>query len=335
MCNAAAVENENALSRRRFLQAGTFVASLALPTWVRAELSKLSAPVKIGLIADLHHYVIHDGPQRLAAFLEAMEQEQPDAIMQLGDFAYPSAENEPVTSAFANAHPRSLHVLGNHDVDDGHSFEEVVRLWKMKGRYYTQDVGGLELIVLDGNEKPPGHQSGYPAHIGPEQLAWLEATLQRLTGPAVVVSHQPLAGPASVDNAPQVQDVLNTAADKILLAVNGHTHIDHVVRSGKIMCLHVNSASYYWVGGSYRHASYPGPIHAAHPYIEYTCPYSDPLFTTLTINPGAGRIDVQGRRSVWVGKSPAELGRDSNPVLTDGEEIVPQIRARSLHPAPA
>lgn len=321
-------------TRRRFLQAGTVAASAALPRWARAAVGKLPSPVKIGLIADLHHDVMHDGPQRLAAFLEFARQQQPDAIVQLGDFAYPNAANQAVADAFAAAHPRALNVLGNHEIDDGHTFDEVARLWNMKGRYYAEDVAGLRLIVLDGNEKPPGHKSGYPAYIGLEQLAWLESELSKLDGPALVLSHQPLAGPACVDNSAQVQQVLDTAADKIVLAVNGHTHIDHVVRAGKVACLHVNSASYYWVGGDYRHPSYPKDIHAAHPYIEYTCPYEKPLFTMLSIDPDAGRVTVQGRQSQWVGKSPAELGRDSNPTLTDGEEICPKIRNRSLHPTP-
>ena len=61
------------------------------------------------------------------------------------------------------AHPRALHVLGNHDIDGGHSFDEVVKLWKMKGRYYTENIQGLNLVVLDGNEKPADHKGGYPS----------------------------------------------------------------------------------------------------------------------------------------------------------------------------
>ena len=55
---------------------------IALP-----KLHKLEKPIKIGLITDLHHDVMHDGFQRLDAFLKAMKAEQPDAIMQLGHLA--------------------------------------------------------------------------------------------------------------------------------------------------------------------------------------------------------------------------------------------------------
>ena len=318
-------------TRRGFLQtAGVLGTFLALPGYVTANLRRLKTPVKIGLIADLHHDVMHDGPQRLAVFLKAMKAEKPDVVMQLGDFAYPNAKNRPFTEAFSKAHPRALHVLGNHDIDDGHSFEQVVKLWDMQGRYYTETIAGLDLVVLDGNEKPLNHQGGYPAHIGPQQLEWLQSQLKQLDGPVIVFCHQPLAGPSSIDNADQVQKILNAAADKILLTVNGHTHIDHLVRVGKVINLHINSASYYWVGGSHRHRSYPGEIHAAYPFIEYTCPYKQSLFTTLTIDPATGRIYLKGGETHWVGKSPAELGLDSHPDLTDGEEICPRIRSRSL-----
>jgi hypothetical protein len=235
-----------------------------------------------------------------------------------------------VTKAFENAHPKALHVLGNHEIDGGHSFDEVAKLWGMKGRYYTENVNGLDLIVLDCNEKPKNHKRGYPAHVGQEQLEWLEKQLKALKGPLLVISHQPLAGPGSIDNAGEVQALLNAAADKVLLAVNGHTHIDHVARAGKLSYLHVNSASYKWVGGSHRNKSYPAEVHSKFRWIEYTCPYRESLFATLTIDPANGRIDVKGRESQWVGKSPSQLSIPTKYGLTNGKEICPKIRNRQL-----
>ena len=320
--------------RRDFIRTtGVVATSVILPRQVMASLANIKTPIKLGMIADLHQDVMHDGPARLKAFLDAMKEEKPDALLQLGDFAYPTKKNEMVTKAFEKAHPMPLHVLGNHEIDDGHSFDEVAKLWGMKGRYYTENVNGLELIVLDGNEKPEKHKGGYPAHIGEKQLEWLAEQLKTLKGPILVISHQPLAGPSSIDNAKEVQALLNAAADKVLLAINGHTHIDHVARAGKFSCLHVNSASYKWVGGSYRNKSYPAEVHSKFPWVEYTCPYRDSLFTTLAIDPANGRIDVKGRESRWVGKSPSQLGIAAKPDLTDGKEICPKIRSRRIGPA--
>ena len=319
------------LPRRHFFRAtGVVGTSILLPRQVMAALGKIKKPIKLGMIADLHQDVMHDGPARLKVFLDAMKEEKPDALVQLGDFAYPTKKNDVVTKAFEKAHPRTLHVLGNHEIDGGHSFDAVAKLWGMKGRYYTENVNGLDLVVLDGNEKPKNHKGGYPKHIGQKQLEWLEKQLKTLKGPILVISHQPLAGPGSIDNAGDVQALLDAAADKVLLAVNGHTHIDHVARAGKLSYLHVNSASYKWVGGNYRHESYSKEIHEKHPSISYTCPYRDSLFTTITVDSGNSTIHVKGCRSSWVGKSPAELGFDMNPSLTNGEEIAPRIRDREI-----
>ena len=149
--------------RRDFIRStGVLGTSILLPREVMSALSKIKSPIKLGLIADLHQDVMHDGPARLKAFLDTMKKEKPDALLQLGDFAYPSKKNEVVTKAFAKAHPKALHVLGNHEIDGGHSFDQVAKLWGMKGRYYTENVNGLDLIVLDANEKPKGHKRGYP-----------------------------------------------------------------------------------------------------------------------------------------------------------------------------
>ena len=319
------------LPRRDFFRStGVVATSILLPRQVMAALSKIKKPIKLGMIADLHQDVMHDGPARLKVFLDAMKEEKPDALLQLGDFAYPTKKNEVVAKAFEKAHPRALHVLGNHEIDGGHSFDQVAKLWGMKGRYYTENVNGLDLVVLDCNEKPKNHKRGYPAHIGQKQLEWLAKQLKTLKGPILVISHQPLAGPGSIDNAGEVQTLLEAAADKVLLAVNGHTHIDHVARVGRISYLHVNSASYKWVGGSHRNKSYPAEVHSKFRWVEYTCPYRDSLFATLTIAPDNGRIEVKGRESQWVGKSPSQLAIPTKYGLTNGKEICPKIRSRQL-----
>ena len=319
------------LPRRDFFRAtGVVGTSILLPRQVMAALGKIKKPIKLGMIADLHQDVMHDGPARLKAFLDAMKEEKPDALIQLGDFAYPTKKNEAVTKAFGNAHPKALHVLGNHEIDGGHSFDQVAKLWGMKGRYYIETVNGLDLVVLDGNEKPKNHKGGYPKYVGQKQLEWLAKQLKTLKGPILVISHQPLAGPGSIDNAEEVQALLNTATDKVLLAVNGHTHIDHVARAGKLSYLHVNSASYKWVGGSHRNKSYPPEVHSKFRWIEYTCPYRDSLFATLTLDPAKGRIELKGRESQWVGKSPSQLAIPTKYGLTNGKEICPKIRSRHL-----
>ena len=123
--------------------------SILLPDAVSASLKKIKNVVKLGVISDLHQDVMHDGPSRLNEFLMAMKKEKPDALIQLGDFAYPTKKNEIITKVFGEAHSKSLHVLGNHEIDGGHSFQDVAKIWGMKGRYYTENINGIDLIVLD------------------------------------------------------------------------------------------------------------------------------------------------------------------------------------------
>lgn len=323
------------LPRRRFLHTvgkvmGAVACSLALPASARAATTRLTKPIRLGLIADLHHDVMHDAPARLAAFLKEMAINPPDAIIQLGDFAQGKAKNRPFVKQFQEAHPVALHVIGNHDTDSGVSFEQLLQEWGMKSRYYRHDVEGLRLLVLDGNEKPPEHKGGYPSHIGPEQIEWLKKELKSHAGPFLIFCHQPLAGPSAIDNAEQVQKILNDAADRIILTINGHTHIDDLIQTGNVAHLHINSASYQWVGGNHRHLSYPAEIHAANPWIEYTCPYRDPLFTTLTFDPESGEVQLEGRKSAWVGKSPEQVGVANQPGVVDGQQVVAEIRPRKI-----
>ena len=323
---------DSSLTRRRFLNTATIASlTLALPRVSLAATRTLDKPVQLGLIADLHHDVMHDGMDRLEAFLKGMSASKPDAIVQLGDFAYPRPENKDVIDRFNEAHNRSLHVIGNHDTDAGFTKRNCIDVWGMPRRYYTQNVAGLQLLVLDGNDGgSPTHKGGYVSYIGKEQVKWLKEQLETLDGPIIVLSHQPLAGASAIDNADELQTILGDAADKVILAINGHSHIDEVIRIKNVTYMHVNSASYKWVGGNYLHQSYSEEIHKKHPWISYTCPYRDSLFATLTVDPKDLAIRVEGIRSSWVGKSPAELGIEPHSGLTNGEEIAPLIRDQEI-----
>lgn len=323
---------DGAVSRRSFLGAAAMTSlTLALPRISAAAARTLDKPVRIGLIADLHHDVMHDGNDRMKAFLERMSASEPDAIIQLGDFAYPRPENSDVIELFNKGHAQSLHVIGNHDTDSGFTKDNCIERWGMPARYYAQEVGGIQFLVLDANDTGSStHKGGYVSYVGKEQVAWLKRQLESGDGPITVVSHQPLAGPSAVDNADELQALLGDAADKVILAINGHSHIDEVIRVKDVNYMHVNSASYKWVGGNHQHESYAEGIHKEHPWISYTCPYRDSLFATLTVDPETSTIRVEGTRSSWVGDSPAELGIALGPGLKSGEQVVPMIRDREI-----
>jgi len=100
--------HDNPITRRGFIHATTATTlALTLPHTSIAALRSLDKPVRIGVIADLHHDVMHDGLERVQAFVNKMETIQPDALLQLGDFAYPNAKNSDVIQLFNQAHERT------------------------------------------------------------------------------------------------------------------------------------------------------------------------------------------------------------------------------------
>jgi len=319
-------------NRREFIS-GMLATGIVLqiPGRVMAMFPTKAKVIKAGLITDLHQDVIHNGSERLQAFLSHVKKIKPDFIMQMGDFAYPNDKNKALIDEFNQAHPIALHVIGNHDTDSGHTKEQCLRYWKMPARYYTKEINGVCFIILDGNDKgSPTHKGGYPSYINDEQKTWLQQQLKQIDKPIVIVCHQPLAGALAVDNAAEIQDILSAASDKILLAINGHTHIDCQLFIKGVNYVHMNSASYFWVGDKYKHNSYPEEIHKDHPWISYTCPYEEALFTTLTIDPSLGIIHIDGKKSNWVGQSPEQLNYVDATGLSAGKEIVPFISKRKI-----
>ncbi len=67
----------------------------------------------------------------------------------------------------------------------------------------------------------------------------------------MIISHQPIAGSYAIDNAEEIQKILSKHSDKVVLAMNGHTHIDLLIEVDDIPYLHINSASYHWLGSKY------------------------------------------------------------------------------------
>ncbi|HVM15376.1 MAG TPA: TIGR03767 family metallophosphoesterase [Egibacteraceae bacterium] len=127
--------------------------------------------------------------------------------------------------------------------------------------YYTRDVGGVRLVVLD-TVNPGGEASG---SIGASQLAWLEERLaeadrqQRLV---VLLSHHglrslsnplqapdPLAGPDGNDlprhTAAGVEPLV-AGHPSVVAWVNGHTHVNMIERRGQ-----------FWDIGTAAHIDWP------------------------------------------------------------------------------
>lgn len=105
-------------------------------------------PVRFGVFADLHQDIMHDGPDRIQAFIDQMNREQVDFIIQLGDLCFPKPENERILHIWNHFTGSKFHVIGNHDTDIS-SREAFMAFIGMEHNYYSFDFGDYHFVVLD------------------------------------------------------------------------------------------------------------------------------------------------------------------------------------------
>ncbi len=320
------------LDRRSFIKSTVLTSfSLALPSSILKVWAGQTENLRLGLITDLHRDVIHDADLRLQTFLEEVHRTEVHAKIQLGDFAIPKPANASFIAAFNQGNIPAYHVLGNHDLDEGYSKEQAIQAFGMPSAYYAKVIQGVRILILDGNDPgSPTTKGGYASYIGKEQQDWLNQQLEDSKEPVIVISHQPIAGIYTIDNSVEIQNLLSTHASKIILAVNGHAHVDQFLKVGGVSYLHLNSASYYWVGEKHRHLSMDADTHANYPSLSLTCPYAAVLFGVLTLDRKTKKLSLTGRKSSWIGPSPMELGYS---ILSPAEQemyLNPQISNREL-----
>jgi hypothetical protein len=320
------------LDRRSFIKSTVLTSfSLALPPSILKLWAGQTENLRLGLITDLHRDIIHDADLRLQTFLEEVHRTEVHAKIQLGDFAIPKPANASFIASFNQGNIPAYHVLGNHDLDEGHSKEQAIQAFGMPSAYYAKVIQGVRILVLDGNDPgSPTAKGGYASYIGKEQQDWLNQQLENSKEPVIVISHQPIAGIYTIDNSVEIQNLLSTHASKIILAVNGHAHVDQFLKVGGVSYLHLNSASYYWVGEKHRHLSMDANTHANYPSLSLTCPYAAVLFGVLTLDRKTKKLSLTGRKSSWIGPSPMELGYS---ILSPAEQemyLNPQISNREL-----
>ena len=216
-------------------------------------------------------------------------------------------------------------MLGNHDTDGGFTRQQAMDFWGMKSRYYSFDKSGYHFVVLDGNDPNPKPWSGYHRYIDRDQQEWLKNDLKNTTLNTFVFSHQTLENEdGGIDNQKEIRRILEDANKdagftKVVGSICGHHHTDYMTQINDIYYVQINSASYRWVGGDYQHVRYSKEIDEKYPWIKYTIPYKDPLFTFVEINP-KGYLTIEGRKTAFVGIEPKEMNLakrgSNNPVVS-------------------
>ena len=189
----------NPVHRRDFIKSTLLGGASFVTTWPvlangQAKKTDPSRPLRFGVIADIHKDVMHDADERLRVFIEQMEREKVDFILQLGDFCVPKEENLGFLKIWNTFKGPKYHVLGNHDTDDNGqgstTRERTMAYWGMPARFYSFDRGGVHFVVLDGNDRPADHKSGYPRFMASDQLEWLRKDLAATKKSTFIFVHQ-------------------------------------------------------------------------------------------------------------------------------------------------
>ncbi|MDO5979017.1 metallophosphoesterase family protein [Flavivirga spongiicola] len=319
------------MNRRSFLKkSGQVGMAMSLPLPISGFNFNSSSKLQIGIVADVHQDVIHDGYARLRFFMDDMKKRQPDFIIQMGDFALPKLQNQPFLDVWNEFEGPAYHILGNHDMrDSGFTREQTMAWWGMKERYYSFDQGDFHFIVLDGNDKNPKPWSGYDRYIGEEQKEWLKDDLKKTQKPTVVFVHQSLEAEHGIANGEEIRDILEkskTASKqlKVIACLCGHHHTDYVKEINGIPYIQINSMSYKWVGGKYKRERFAPHVENAFPWVKSTCPYKDPLYTLLTLDAYRGELHLEGSSTSFIAPTPKEIG------MPNADEMSPTITERNL-----
>jgi len=211
-----------------------------------------TAPVRVGLFADVHHAervygdrYCSDSAAKLAACVRCLQAATVDLLVCLGDLI-DTGPNPGAEAAYVRAMARIVAgfpgaccwVLGNHDLQALGKAEFLRLCGAAHPAYYSFDVRGVHFVVLDGNCHADGsdfHAGDFSwddAWVAAAQLDWLAADLAQAAGrPAVIFCHENLdhrlwqgaPDPHLARNAAQVRQVL-AGAGNVAAVVQAHYH---------------------------------------------------------------------------------------------------------------
>jgi 3',5'-cyclic AMP phosphodiesterase CpdA len=279
--------------------------------------------LKFAVFTDLHYDVIHDGDRRIQEFIDSVQRENVDFIIELGDLCNPTKKNQQILDRLRGTGIPCYFQLGNHNADY-YPLDVTLKFFDIDKGYYSFVFENIKFIILDANyiKTPTGYIpfnmrnyhgciNGCP-FIPPEEMEWLSKELADEQYHYVILSHQSLSNDfkqRGIANREEVRAILeqnNHRSNNVLLCMNGHDHGDDVKIINGIYYYTVNSMSYIWHG--MKETFYYGDeIHKQYPYLKDLILYEEPLHVIVTIDENA-HISINGMEGHYQNTTPKDVG---------------------------
>lgn len=240
-------------------------------------------PSRFVFITDIHANNDWGCPEALSIVSERINRLNPEFIIVGGDlihggFRSTAAEMEPrwevVLGFLRSLKAPTFSAPGNHDLvgaqkadfspgvaDPREVFRQKLNLAQA---YHSHDVAGYHIILLDSVQPVAGNKWGYEGRIPEAQMQWLRNDLLRVrtTTPIILVTHMPIlsgffqatmgsttAPPPSLIlvNGMEVIDLF--AKHNLQLVLQGHLHVDELIRWHHLTFITGGAVSGKWWGG--------------------------------------------------------------------------------------
>jgi len=202
-------------------------------------------PLKIALIADIHHGIDigtklgSSALTLLQPFVDWVNAVRPHLVVELGDRINDFDKDtdyrwtQDVAHAFSAICDPCVHILGNHDVF-AMSRSETEEAMQTTLACHSRDLNGFHLVFWNS---AVNLESG-TYHLGSDDLLWLEADLAKTDLPTIIFSHLPLDNGSMLGNfyferlVPRgahyaegalARDIIERSG-KVIACLAGHTH---------------------------------------------------------------------------------------------------------------
>jgi alkaline phosphatase len=207
--------------------------------------------VRFGALTDVHYAdiktkgsrVYRDSLAKMSASVNALNREQVDFVVMLGDFIDTgdnSVENElrylqDIEKEYAKLTMPRHYVFGNHCLQIL-TKKEFIAETAMETPYGSFDRGGWHFVRLDScytSKGEPYQRNNFDwrdANIPESEVEWLRNDLEATILPTIVFVHQRLDPDKnhSIGNDAEIRTILEKSG-KVAAVFQGHSHLNHAV----------------------------------------------------------------------------------------------------------